>query len=150
VPDGDQDGTRGGDTTEARLRAAAAGHAPAAQYELAVFLLDRGHTGESDIAEWAEAWALLERASATVPAAATMIGHLSEDRGDRAGAERWFRRAAEAGDTEAAVALGALLMGTWRLAEAERWLRTAGPGHAVAREHLERVVELRRTTRHRG
>ena len=150
MPDGDQDGTHGGDATEARLRAAAAGHAPAAQYELAVFLLDRDDTEESDCADWAEAWALLERASATVPAAATMIGHLSEDRGDRAGAERWFRRAAEAGDPEAAVALGALLMGTWRLAEAERWLRVAGPGHAAAREHLEHLIELRRTTRHKS
>lgn len=65
------------------------------------------------------------------------LGWALHGQGDRVGAERWFARAAEAGDQGAAVSLGLALAQRHKTVEAIRWLTPAAEaGHVKAMSAL--------------
>ncbi|MGW4248420.1 protein kinase domain-containing protein [Nocardia sp. NPDC004722] len=69
---------------------------------------------------------------------------LLKQRGDSAGAEKWFRRAADGDDSEGMYNLGLLLQARGEAAEAEAWYRAAADqDHALAMARLAFLLRRR-------
>jgi len=83
--------------------------------------------------------------SATEAEGMNSLGLLVEyQRGELDEAQTWYRRAAEAGHSEAMFNLGALLRGRGESDEAETWYRrAAATGHNGAKLSLTRLLERR-------
>ncbi|MEU3058425.1 tetratricopeptide repeat protein [Streptomyces griseus] len=96
--------------------------------------------------------AVLERARAVlgaeadvIPGALLTLGRIEEEYGDEAAAEAWFRRAADAGGTEAAGRLGGLLFRRQDYAAATPHLEKAAESGDVEAQCLLGIALIRRS-----